>query len=134
MENHDYLQDNGCYEREEIAWTDYSYPVNQLTYMDEWLTNRLNYLDSVFQRPCQSLSVENIESTISVFPNPATTIVNVQATENDSFIISNLLGESIIQGKFNVGNNAIEVGTLTPGIYFLTTKNGSSQKFIISDF
>lgn len=131
MENHDYLQENGCFEREEIAWNDYSYPVNQLTYMDEWLTNRLNYLDSVFQKPCIGLSLENdIEFTTSVFPNPVSSTLNVQTTKNDFFIISNLLGEVIIKGEINIGKNTIEIEEITPGIYFLTTKSGNSQKFI----
>lgn len=87
-------------------------------------------LDGVGVINAGELSLKANQLEISIFPNPATETLNILTTENNSFIISNLIGEAIIQGKLNFGNNPIEIETLTPGIYFLTTKNGDSIRFI----
>lgn len=87
-------------------------------------------LDGVGVINAGELSLKTSQLEISIFPNPATEVLHIRTTENSSFIISNLIGETILYGTINFGDNTIGIETLTSGVYFLTTKNGSSQKFI----
>ncbi len=52
--NHDYLKNNGVYERENLAWTNYTYNNTNLDYMSDWITNRLAYLDKIFTKGISS--------------------------------------------------------------------------------
>lgn len=55
MTNHDYLKRNGTYEREELAWSDYSYQSNHLDYLSEWTQRRLQYLDEILGGDCEHI-------------------------------------------------------------------------------
>jgi hypothetical protein len=47
--NHDFLLQNGVYERERLAWPEYKYePEDQFAYTLDWITARISYLDSQF--------------------------------------------------------------------------------------
>jgi hypothetical protein len=50
-ENYNYLVENGVYEREEITWKDkdnYRFNSEYIAYMQEWITERLKFLDNEF--------------------------------------------------------------------------------------
>jgi hypothetical protein len=50
-ENYDYLLQNGVYEREEITWKEkdnYRFDSQYMTYMQEWIAERLKFLDKEF--------------------------------------------------------------------------------------
>lgn len=51
--HHNYLKSNGVYEREQRAWKDCNkyLDLDNLHYTSEWLENRFNYLDSIFNNP-----------------------------------------------------------------------------------
>lgn len=87
-------------------------------------------LDGVGVINTGTLSLKTSELTISVFPNPVSSVLTVQTTKNDSFSISNVLGETIIRGEFTPGNNQVCVTQLTPGIYFMKTQAGDCIKFV----
>lgn len=75
---------------------------------------------------------ENATSQVSIFPNPATTVLNVNAQGYDNVQIINLLGQVVYSANAE-SNMQINVQGLTNGTYFVRMNgaNGSNtQKFI----
>ena len=75
---------------------------------------------------------ENVASEVSVYPNPATSVLNVDAAGYNQVEIINMLGQVVYSNSIN--NNAqINVSDLNNGVYFvrLSGANGTTtQKFI----
>lgn len=70
------------------------------------------------------------DATFSIYPNPASTVLNVMGTDIQSVDVLNLLGQSVI----TTDESTVNVSNLTNGAYFVrvTFMNGtiSTQKFI----
>lgn len=84
----------------------------------------------------ETLNVDapNFEGYVRVFPNPATTLLNVSASENiEAVKILNQLGQVVFEKK-NTGNSAqIDVSQLATGAYFVqlfSNKANTTKKFI----
>jgi chitodextrinase len=78
-------------------------------------------------------SSENIAvTTIKLYPNPTTSVLNVTSvSENASFKVYNVMGQTILDGKIN--NGTIDVSRLTNGNYIMEiSDNGTSttKRFI----
>ncbi len=80
----------------------------------------------------QFIVVDNSESSvnevdvneISVFPNPTEGSLNIQATENGSYKITNALGQVVLTGPYQ-GNSTIDLSSLEIGIYQLVAASNS---------
>ncbi|HKX85517.1 MAG TPA: GEVED domain-containing protein, partial [Flavobacterium sp.] len=76
----------------------------------------------------ESIAVNNIK----LYPNPTTSILNVTSvSENASFKVYNVMGQTILDGKIN--NGTIDVSRLTNGNYIMEiSDNGTSttKRFI----
>ena len=75
--------------------------------------------------------VEN-NNTVSIFPNPATTVLNVNAEGYNTLEIVNLLGQTVYTANAT-SNMQINVSNLNNGVYFvrMNGENGTAtQKFI----
>ncbi len=72
------------------------------------------------------------DNNISIYPNPAQNILNIQTEEKINTInIIDMLGRNSVINNFN--NNQVDVSNLSSGLYFITiqAENGSfKQKFI----
>ncbi len=75
--------------------------------------------------------------TLSVYPNPASKMLNIKTNYDESFIgnvvITDISGRQVYGSSF-VKESSINVGELTQGIYFVTIYNDSykhTQKLII---
>mgnify|MGYP000343419055 CR=1 FL=1 len=79
-------------------------------------------LDSVDVRYCSTVSIEeDTKIEVSVYPNPATEIVNISLNEdskNVSFSLYNVLGDVVLSTKLVAGTNTVKVGALPNGMYF----------------
>lgn len=83
-------------------------------------------------------SVESLDSNLTVFPNPASTNLNVKLNSfdgNTSFEVYNAIGQLIIPTK-KIDSNKLElnVTSLTKGVYFLKVNNNdkiSTVKFTV---
>lgn len=75
---------------------------------------------------------ENVVSEASIYPNPATSVLNVSAAGYNQVEIINMLGQVVYSNS--ISNNAqINVSDLNDGVYFvrLSGANGTTtQKFI----
>ena len=70
----------------------------------------------------------NAMANLSIYPNPATTVINIAGVEAGSaYVIRNIAGATIEQGELN--NAQVNVAELATGIYFLEI-GGKTVKFI----
>ncbi|MFA7132012.1 MAG: T9SS type A sorting domain-containing protein [Bacteroidales bacterium] len=80
-----------------------------------------------------ALGLSSIKTNnLSIYPNPATNMININGSENTSkIVISNILGEKTME--INSPSNSINIESLKPGVYFLTLYDGektSTKKLI----
>ncbi|MBK6996438.1 MAG: T9SS type A sorting domain-containing protein [Lewinellaceae bacterium] len=80
-----------------------------------------------------SVGLDEIPSTqpLSIFPNPATHIVNLRAPNNElvlSATISNLLGQQFVQQAIPNGSK-IDISTLPKGFYVIKARTDSGKSF-----
>jgi subtilisin family serine protease len=76
---------------------------------------------------------QNFETTITVFPNPVTNQLNIQAGSGDFSLLNvqiyNVLGKKVFEKKA-LQSKIINVTALKKGIYILKIENGNQQKII----
>lgn len=75
---------------------------------------------------------EHSDRTVSIYPNPATTILNVTAEGYDNLQIVNAFGQVVYTTDIT-GQMKIDVSTLSNGVYFIRLNNAEgtiTQKFI----
>ncbi|MFT5820602.1 MAG: hypothetical protein ACI8ZM_001847 [Crocinitomix sp.] len=79
-------------------------------------------LDSVDVLYCSTVSIEeDLKVTVSVYPNPASSFVNVvmdNEHNNVDFTLYNILGEAVVTAKLNAGKNEVALNKLPNGVYF----------------
>lgn len=99
------------------AWSN-SYDYWLVKFCDSTLTTSIN-------------QIETNQYPFTVYPNPVTTALNVRVNNNQHIVITNLLGEVMMQKNVEPinGNLVLDVSTLTTGIYFIKAGN-AVQKFI----
>ena len=123
----DYLKCNGVYERESIVWENFNFQgENDLLFLENWLTQRISFLDEIFYNPELITSIspeEKEEQKIKIFPNPAKEAISWSIQNNDCPIEKILLidskGNKISdQSLFSI-QNKFYVGDLQPGLYFV---------------
>lgn len=81
-------------------------------------------------------SVKKLSATsISIFPNPADEVLNVQASDLTGYTITNMIGQTIRKDKFQtVSSRSIEISDMPAGVYFITIESlGGSHtaKFMV---
>lgn len=108
------------------------------------LTNNLGQFGIVaeFAGVCGPLGISNTvvsaDNNIAVYPNPATTVLNVKlgsVSDKATVVVYNAIGQVVIPSQ-EINDNATElnVATLTKGVYILKISNGkdvSNTKFVI---
>jgi len=78
-----------------------------------------------------SLSSEDFEATtkVSVYPNPSNGVFNLEAQNNATVTVFDMLGKQIVTQKITVGTATVNLSSFTAGIYFskITTENNQTQ-------
>lgn len=137
LQNHNYLLSNGVYEREEMVW-DFTYDAENLTYMTDWTTERLAFLDNYFATNF-TLSLADLtgQSSIKMYPNPAVDRVTISLA-NNSFpaeaSVYTLTGQKALQQTLRNKDTQLEVDKLSAGIYFVVIQSdelNETKKLII---
>ncbi len=100
-----------------------------LVYNNGWLFAQLKNGDLYRKYIGQASSVSNQSELLSieVFPNPVDSKLNIKVKETVNIKIVNVLGIVVDTQKLNVGNNWIDISTLTKGIYFIQSSNGGTS-------
>ena len=78
--------------------------------------------------PSSIASIETPE--INVYPNPASTILNISCM-SEQVALREVLGRVILITKLKNGQAQMDVSNLDNGVYFLQIDNGNTQKLII---
>ncbi len=133
LENHDYLLENGVYQREEIAWSEYQYSSQHLDYMSEWITDRLAFLDQRFSTACSGVGLNDISlanSTYKVYPNPAKNYLTITNPSISTFSIElyNNLGQLIQKDSSTNTTFTCALETLNSGVYHLKISDDQHQE------
>lgn len=79
------------------------------------------------------------KSEVTVYPNPATEVLNINITSNTrgALLITQVFdchGRKVIEQKLNNGTNGLNIKNLSAGMYLVTVNNGgdiSNQKIMI---
>jgi aminopeptidase N len=90
------------------------------------------YTFGIFDWDAYHALEENIPFNVSVYPNPASEKVNIQADENfdGTFYILNTLGHEIVTGQLNKNRPQFTwTGKKSPGLYFVVFKNKNGKRF-----
>lgn len=75
-----------------------------------------------------SIEDEYRKSNISVAPNPASEVINIDNTEfATEYTISNYYGEIVLRGKLSHGLNTLNINNLASGMYFVQLSNDSGM-------
>lgn len=125
--NYELLLNNGVYEREPMAWTDYVLDSEGINYISTWLSNRLSYLDDEFSRPCIPLSTNggNVSTGLfQIYPNPTNDLVHFDSepTKDYPVTVYNVYGQKVLQEIINSNNKTISLKHLNKGIYFFNVQ------------
>ncbi len=87
-----------------------------------------NTVESIIPDP-SSIKGATPESAIKVYPNPVSSILNIDNQNGyTSVIITNALGQQVISQDLGKGTNKIDVAHLSAGIYYLLANHNSGLK------
>jgi hypothetical protein len=67
----------------------------------------------------------NQTTFFSVYPNPASDFIVLNASENADVVLYRLSGQRILQAKISSSRQQLDIHELTPGIYILKVENGN---------
>ena len=84
---------------------------------------------------CQNLETsinDDEESSVAIYPNPASTVLNVHAENYSNVQIINFLGQVVYNANITDNDFQINVSNLSNGVYFirLNGETSTTQKFI----
>lgn len=75
--------------------------------------------------------VPQVNEIASIYPNPATTALNITAKEKiTSIAISNVVGQQVFTQNFNTQNAHIDIADLPKGVYIIKVNDVSVKKFV----
>lgn len=72
---------------------------------------------------------ENISNTLSVYPNPATDIINLTISQPTSVTITTSTGQIVRELELEE-TTSLDVSDFTSGIYFIKTTEGQTVRFL----
>lgn len=114
------------------AFTNDTEILRLVLFIDEGAASGFTYGIDEASLNTEPLSVNDFEiNDVSVWPNPAKDMLNVQGNFlNGNIQIFDLYGKVVSTEKNIVNNNEINISNLSKGVYFLKFENGSIHKFI----
>ncbi|MCX8080642.1 MAG: T9SS type A sorting domain-containing protein [Bacteroidia bacterium] len=92
------------------------------------------YTGSITVSGCTTTAISDInslEQSITLFPNPAGSHLNIKSEiENVKYSVLNMLGETVLSGKVQMGLNDINISQLKPGVYFVRFNASNKERVI----
>ncbi len=90
----------------------------------------LSYYSGSFDNSVANITSAEIE--FNVFPNPASSSIQIQFNNslvNDyTIMVTNVIGETMMQLQRNGANTTLDISKLSSGIYFCTVQAGNASK------
>ncbi len=133
QENYKYLENNGIYEREKMAWSEFDKNTeDHFTYLSAWLQNRLKYLDGIFNYdPDNPISKNTITSEkVKIYPVLVTDYfcVELNSDKSANICIFDIQGNMIRKEKITSSDNQISVSNLNNGMYIVRVFNEETNE------
>lgn len=126
---HALLTSNGAYEREALAWSEYSHDPGQLDYLSTWLTARISYLDSAFNIYCGPTSIGKQDFIVfSMYPNPTSDQVEIVlggARSTADLHVLDATGRTVMKQALHRARTVVDLRRLRPGIYLVQLESGN---------
>ena len=100
----------------------------EISTMINWITNRLNWMDSNMPGNCANdtdLSVNEIISEFNVYPNPAYDILYIKCQPNSKIALSDIHGKLLYQFTTQNELSKMSLTNLCSGTYFIQLENDS---------
>ena len=81
----------------------------------------------------ETSSVSEINNNLSIFPNPATSELNIRSHSNiKNIAVSNVIGQRVLSvDNVNANNHSIELTSLAKGVYLLNIENVDGTSSIV---
>jgi hypothetical protein len=132
-DQYDYLIKNSIYDREELRWADFekrkttdwgSYQ-NRFDYLDQWIKDRIEYLDEVFNYDpvATGTTTDELEASnlIRIYPNPAFDYIYISGNMkgNSTIKIFDMNGRLVKSENITKNDTKIYLSELHTGIYFI---------------
>lgn len=93
---------------------------------------RASLLTSTVWQETNSVAGVNTLNSLSLYPNPATSVVNISVQGNDlpdGYVVYNSLGQTVAQEKISSSANlAVNTSAYSNGVYFIKVNKGSQSK------
>lgn len=124
-----FMKDNGLYEKEHLAWPEFSYDSTQIDYVSEWLEKRLSWLGNCID----TLGIEEQganEQLFGLYPNPATSQISIfSASPIERISIAKVDGRIVRQIESMAGQttSTLQLNGIQPGMYIVTVRSNASQ-------
>ncbi len=123
-DQYNFLKANKVYERESLVYSNYDFENDNLSYMLNWLENRLEYLDIYFKN--DFLIYKNGSLTkeeLILYPNPNNGLfyINTPFTQEEIIKIKLVdnIGKSVFESSFTNGNK-VDIPNPKKGVYFIS--------------
>jgi len=121
---------SGSAAREKTRWALSTEINTEMTFLSNWITARLNYLDKQYLgAPYTNTAIENTTAPkIRLAPNPVNDILTIfNLEEGVNIQIISLQGNVLWQTISTNGNNVLDMSNFKPGIYFIKANNNISK-------
>ncbi|NRA12761.1 MAG: CotH kinase family protein [Crocinitomicaceae bacterium] len=109
---------------------------DEIIAMKDWITNRFAWLDANITGNCQFdvAVIENIDEIhVKAFPNPSSTILNIEAPVNSKIALYDLSGKILLNDQMTSSIKQLDVTQFTQGVYILsvTSNNYRVQRKVV---
>ena len=122
----------------EIYWDGIFVPEGKMIYLDRMAfctihDYTLTWGQTTFN---ESVEEETFENVFSVYPNPTNCVLFVETLQATTLLakteyrITNLMGQSLLQGHITTEKQQINIDNLRAGMYFITFA-GETRKFVV---
>ena len=86
------------------------------------------YIDNIYLYKSATASINDLESTFSVYPNPVQNTLNVSAGATiDNVSIFDLTGRQVLRATPNAAAFSLDVADLNKGLYLISLKAGDQE-------
>jgi hypothetical protein len=85
---------------------------------------------TVLVNACLSVNEEELAPVFRLMPNPASTEVNIESPVQATWRISDLAGRILLEGNLQPGTQAVNISTLSSGIYLVRLQTQNSERTV----
>jgi len=93
-------------------------------------TNQASYIARFVSNSASITTLSVPDKNVSVYPNPATDFITIQAPERSELEIYNITGQMILKPLPQIGQANIDISELDAGVYIISVKNDQKTEIL----